>query len=181
MTQAVNRIPECYSPTHTVPLGVRRVMAVHRCGLGDTAAQIALAYRGGCPEAAKATGGRMPYHLVILPNGIIEQAAPLDAVTPHARSWNHVAIGVAVIGDFRNETPSIEQWDALRKLAHTCSGWLGGRLAVKGHDELAEARADKSKGCPGKGLDMEALRAEILEADTVRVVCRYGIRMSEAK
>ena len=110
----------------------------------------------------KATGGEMPYPILILPDGEIVQALPLDRITPHARSHNPSSIGVACIGDFRKKPPEEEQY---RALVVACASLLQQlKLDVQtlvGHDELVGGSSDPDKECPGRGNSMVHLREEV--------------------
>ena len=150
-------------PRSVVPIDCRSVYTVHRTGLGETAAEIAEAFTGGCPEAAAVTGHCMPYTHVIRRDGRIEQAIPWTQVGPHAAAWNTRSASVAVVGDFRREKPTAEQWDSLVWIATVASLLIGGADGIYGHDELDGSRRDVSKACPGKLLSMQLLRGSVRE------------------
>jgi len=149
---------------------------VHRCGMGANAAAIADGYRT-VPDAARATGGRMPYALVVGADGTIEQSALLTDVTPHVRSWNPVAIGVGVVGDFRAAGPQVSQYDALVWLCARLALLVGGVTRVKGHDELDGATSWVGKRCPGEYLPMRQLRADVRDAIPSVSTVDWGIRV----
>jgi hypothetical protein len=117
---------------------------------------------GEHPVGRAATGGRMPYPILIAADGTVTQTVPLLHITPHARVHNPTAIGVACIGDFRHHPPTDAQRQAL---VLVCSALLADLHAdsgsLFGHDELPGARADLSKVCPGNGLDVGMLRTDV--------------------
>jgi len=140
-------------------------VAVHRIevsqedrAFADTPAGIERFFRTH-PVGRAATGGRMPYPILVARDGTVTQTVPLLRVTPHARVHNQRLIGVACIGDFRRRAPSTAQ---RRALVMVCRALLAGLRAdvsaLFGHDELPGGRADLSKECPGALLDMADLR-----------------------
>ena len=110
----------------------------------------------------RATGGAMPYPILVLKTGEVVQTLPLNRVTPHAKAHNPTTIGVACIGDFRDSSPSEEQYQGL---VLTCASLLNqlslGVEVLVAHDELTGGSSDPDKECPGRGLCMDALRREI--------------------
>lgn len=146
-------------PARVVPISHRSVYTVHRTGLGESAQEVARAFEGGNPDAARATGGRMPYTHVVARDGRIEQALGWADVGPHASTWNLRSASVAVVGDFRTHEPTNEQWDSLVWLCSLASVLIGGAAGLYGHDELDGGSRDPHKECPGKRLDMGILRA----------------------
>ena len=108
------------------------------------------------------TGGEMPYSLVVLPGGRVEQALEISDVGPHARRWNIPTIGVCALGDFRKHNPGHMQWAAALDLCAWLSVWLGAhpKTAVMGHDERPGATASPGKRCPGVRWPMELFRRE---------------------
>lgn len=126
------------------------------------------------PEAAKATGGKMPYTFTIDPSGVIEQSWPLGETAWHARRFSIEAIGVALLGDFRIQPPTENAlWSAAELTALLTTFWT--QLDPVGHSEIQGAVAP-GKVCPGHLLDMDRLRqlaVDIRKATT-------GHRMMEA-
>lgn len=153
-----------------VGIDERAAVVIHRCGLGETAEEIAAVYAQH-PEAGRVTGYQMPYTVVVERDGTVSQALRLGDYGPHARAWSTMAIGVAVVGDFRKHPPTQAQYDSLLAVAHIFSGWVGGADRVLGHDELDGGSHDPDKQCPGIGLDMHRLRHDVRLADLSRVVC----------
>lgn len=131
----------------------------------DTAQDIARFFREH-PVGRKATGGAMPYPLLVDASGQVIQTVTLNRVTPHARSYNASTIGVACIGDFRQHPMPETQWDSLvATLAELCRQYQLETRSICGHDELDAASHDPNKECPGSYLDMNVLRQAIEVSD----------------
>lgn len=117
------------------------------------------------PIGQKATGGGMPYPILIDTAGQVTQVVPLGRITPHARSHNPQTVGVACLGDFRGIAPPAAQRAALVLVCATLLRQLGCTSdAVHGHDELAGGSADPDKECPGRHLPLALLRQDIAQA-----------------
>lgn len=152
------------APRKTVEICSRTLFVVHRCGLGETASEIAAAFAGGVPEAAAATGNQMPYTFVIRRNGLIEQALPWTDVAPHARAYNARSASVALVGDMRFDAPTAEQWGSALELCTIAAILTGGASTIYGHDELAGGSSDPCKECPGVRMRMALLRDSVRES-----------------
>lgn len=114
------------------------------------------------PVGREATGGRMPYAILVDADGRVTQTVPLARVTPHARQHNPSTVGVACIGDFRARPPSRAQRQSLvRVCADLLSRFSLEPSALVGHDELSGASADPNKICPGAELNMNELRRDV--------------------
>jgi N-acetyl-anhydromuramyl-L-alanine amidase AmpD len=129
-------------------------LVIHRCGVGKDAAEIAEFYQDN-PEY---TGGKMPYHLVVHPNGRIEQCVELGTVAPGALRLNRSGIQIACIGDFREEPPAVKQSMALIEICTMLSEWVN-KVAIVGHTDEAGASIDPDKVCPGKHLPTKNLQS----------------------
>lgn len=144
-----------------------RVIAIHRLHLrGVDIADDHLDAPTMCrefqanPKLSRYTGKQNPYALLIRAReGMIEQCTPLLEMGAHAGVWNDDAIGIAVVGDFRTEHPTSQQWHRAMLLAATLSQAFEARIL--GHDELAGGSRDKAKECPGRLFPMPAFRAQI--------------------
>lgn len=84
------------------------------------------------------------YHFVVYPDGRIVQTNALTTVAYHARQFNAMGVGIALLGDFESAPPAQDQLDATAALCV----WLrrGLRLpvdAIQGHRELVNVT------CPG--------------------------------
>ena len=123
-------------------------------------------------RAGAYTGGQMPYGLLVLPSGIMQQALPFSEYGPHARRWSFKAFALAVIGDFTKHAPTAEQWLScieIGALLQACG------CAPRGHTELEGASRDASKQCPGGFFDMLALRAEIETHPNVKLAAHHAM------
>ncbi len=117
------------------------------------------------PIGIDASGGKMPYSLLIEDSGAVTQMVPLGRVTPHARTYNPTAVGIACIGDFRAQKPSPQQERALVDACVEVLAACGLAVtALVGHDELKGASRDPNKECPGRHLHMASLRDTVAEA-----------------
>lgn len=129
------------------------------------------------PEIAKYTGGQVPYTFMVDRDGTIWQPLSLSDIAPHARRWNHTAVGIACVGDFRHEPPTKAQRFSLEEFCAELVQMLGlNTSAVKGHDELPGGSADPSKRCPGKYLNMDALGLSVAEM----IKTTAGLRLMSA-
>ncbi|MEZ4271398.1 MAG: peptidoglycan recognition family protein [Myxococcota bacterium] len=114
------------------------------------------------PVGVKATGGAMPYALLISTDGRITQSAPLCRITPHAAFHNPKSIGVGCLGDFRHAPPSGDQGYALELLCAFLLRELDlGIGGLHGHDELTGGSREIDKVCPGVHLPMGDLRSKV--------------------
>lgn len=99
---------------------------------------------------AEISSPNMPYSFIIpyaAPK--VYQAVPLKVRTPHAKSWNTRAVSVAVVGDFRKDTPSAFQTEAARWVALRIQDYLGRRLTIAGHTWVPESTGWVGHDCPG--------------------------------
>lgn len=101
------------------------------------------------------------YHLLIR-NGARWKGRPLDAVGSHAPGWNHRSVGVALVGDYSEAPPPLDQLAQL----HATLGWLLGRYPgarILRHDQaMAEVGDPDHTDCPGihwEGPVLESLAA----------------------
>jgi len=84
------------------------------------------------------------YHFVIDPAGTILRCQDLTTVSHHARQFNPVAVGVALMGDLSATLPTIEQMDAAADLTASLLADLGlPPCNVRGHREMVDTP------CPG--------------------------------
>ncbi|MEZ0313904.1 MAG: peptidoglycan recognition family protein [Myxococcota bacterium] len=128
---------------------------------GDAPSEVARFFREH-PIGVKATGGDMPYPILVDRDGGVTQTVPLRFITPHAKAHNPGTVGVGVIGDFRKAPPSPRQ----RAAAVAVCAALLTRFALKvetisGHDELQGGSNDPDKICPGPGLAPADVRDEV--------------------
>jgi len=97
------------------------------------------------------------YHFVIgngtcSDDGLVEQGRPLNVMGAHAKDHNHDSIGICLVGNFEEETPSPEQMKALGKLL----GELLARFGLTGKDIRLHRQLKGCKTvCPGKNLGLD--------------------------
>lgn len=135
-------------------------------GMPATARGVSRMFRT-TPEVSRYTGGKVPYHDVIEPDGDIVHLVDWQYVTPHALSYNTTSIAIALIGDFRAAGPSPRQMMGfvahLARVIHRFP-----EAEVSGHTALPQASAHPDKECPGALLDLSSLeRAARLLAETL--------------
>lgn len=103
------------------------------------------------------TAGRIPYHGLILANGMVEQTLGLLTRGAHARGHNYDSVGWALVGNTDKQECSKEQWDAL-VFVFSVLAVIHGGLQIIGHTQIPGAAADPKKRCPGRYLDLDALQ-----------------------
>ena len=163
---------------------IRGIM-IHRCGvdlktntvLGYDAISICDAFTGRAQQwkdVANATGGQNPYTFMIGGDlgpkrfdGQIWQAIRLAEIGWHGRRFSKGYVGIGVIGDFRVQKPSVDQYMALTWLVSELLQMLQFPVhAVVSHGGVFNAH-DGSKGpgqpnaCPGGMLVMDHLRSDV--------------------
>jgi hypothetical protein len=126
---------------------------VHRIDCGKNATEIADFFNKN-PEW---TGGKMAYHFIISPEGVVEQAIPLSKIGPAALKANVGGIQIGCIGDFRKHPPTDAQKQALLQLLVDLNTYFG-KVNVWGHDEIPGGSKDKVKKCPGSFMYSYLLR-----------------------
>lgn len=100
------------------------------------------------------------YHFVVRTDGTVDQCLSLSSRGAHAYRRNTECVGVAVVGDFRNEPTTVAQDKAMMRLLPLLLTINGG-LRLVAHDELANASSDPNKHCPGRYLKpIAALEAQ---------------------
>lgn len=161
-----NRIQDC-SPAKSAARQPQRalteisIIMLHRTAVADTAAETALWHRTNGEGI-----GSMPYTLFIRESGMIEQALPLQTMSPHAWTWNRRALGVGIKGDFQERQATRKQVNALRYLLPLlywafCSRLWTVDASVVGHTEMPRATKHKNKVCPGPYLNIGCLHTLI--------------------
>ncbi len=166
------RVDTCWAPKSEslalrTPAAVRSLV-VHRIEVSqedprfrDTPEDVARFFREH-PLGVQATGGNMPYPVLIDGSGRITQTVPLGRITPHAKSHNPHSIGIGLLGDFRCQVPSKAQYASLVQLLGSLAAELGlPPECIRGHDELLGGSADPNKECPGCHLPMAKLRDDV--------------------
>ena len=131
-------------------------LVIHRIDVGRTASEVAKWFRG-YPSI-----GKMPYTFFIRKDGTIEQALPLSYRAPAGKILNDNFVHIALDGDFTKHPVTPDQALSLTKLATALCAGLD-TLHVQGHMETAGSSSDPKKECPGKHLNMKALREYVIE------------------
>lgn len=99
------------------------------------------------------------YHYVINQDGTIDQCHDPEVVTYHVGNSNRRALGVCMVGDFRVQDPTKEQWNALYDLlVHLMSMLNVNANNVWGHQEFP---GYSWKPCPS--LSMEQIRSNLIK------------------
>lgn len=106
------------------------------------------------------------YHAVIDRNGGIIETRPRDAVGSHTPAYNHISVGVCLIGGLDEEGEqhddfTVEQLTSLGALVSQLREEFGAEIPVVGHTELP-----RFTGRPGPrrpSLDMNRFRKEYLK------------------
>ena len=91
------------------------------------------------------------YHYVIGKDGIIHKTNNLTTMSYHAGSCNRQGIGICLIGNFEEDRPTQEQYNALAKLTKELQkkySWL----IIKKHKDLTKTN------CPGNNFDITYLQ-----------------------
>jgi len=89
------------------------------------------------------------YHYLIFKDGTVVQTRCLDEIGYHNSKNNKTSIGVALIGNFNNEKPTQEQYDALNILLWALTETFTG-AEVKPHRW-------RWASCPGKYFDQKQI------------------------
>jgi N-acetyl-anhydromuramyl-L-alanine amidase AmpD len=112
----------------------------------------------------------MGYTYVIKRNGDIEWCADWEIITPHVGNSNKHYLGVCLVGDFRKQEPTKEQYKALYELLEMLMKELKIPIEnVRGHQELPQY---SWKQCPA--LDMDELRGNLKTKNYVPVRNNYN-------
>ncbi len=123
---------------------------------------------------AKVTGSQNPYTFLVggdgnngSHDGVIWQALPTHEVGWHARRFSLPYVGVAMIGDFREASPTVPQWESAVYLVSELV--LALKLSVShvlGHGEVDGAHSGKKApgqphACPGDLWQMDDFRRNV--------------------
>lgn len=139
---------------------IKRII-VHRAGGPGWPGSTEDLVRELCPHWP---GQSTPYWAFVEPSGRVAVVTNLKDKGSHAASYNTSSLGVAVIGDFRKNTPSEAQRRALLRLLQWCCERFSFRAKdVYGHTELPGSTRTPGKECPGWMLDMNALRLDLAD------------------
>jgi N-acetyl-anhydromuramyl-L-alanine amidase AmpD len=128
--------------------------------------------------AGSYTGGKTPYHFFLDRSGRVFQLLPLTRIGPGAAGINTQSIHIALSGDFRVQPPSTGQLHGLKGLLVKLQLMLGDK-EVRGHTERGfsgKVRTAIGKQCPGKQLNLDAVRTQVKLALTLkRAQNAYGV------
>ena len=94
------------------------------------------------------------YHFVIDAYGLPQQTNNLSTVSYHTSGQNTSSIGICLVGNFDEQTPSEEQIRGLVKTIKMLKQ-LGYVFEIHGHREYS------SKSCPGDNIDIDKIRAQV--------------------
>lgn len=136
--QQLRRDPSQHYPTR--PLSDIRYLVIHHTGapahVGPEQIAVEHVETNGWPG--------MGYHYVVDPSGAIYFTQDLTTVSFHARQFNPVSVGVALLGDLSSALPSASQLDASADLLARLLQDLGlPPDAIRGHREMVPTP------CPG--------------------------------
>lgn len=90
------------------------------------------------------------YHYVIGRDGMIYQCWDHTVVSYHVGNSNKHALGICMVGDFRTQQPTPEQYAAILELTRWLQGQLPNTTVVKGHSEYPDY---SWKACPVISMD----------------------------
>jgi N-acetyl-anhydromuramyl-L-alanine amidase AmpD len=151
-----------WEPAGGVRTGWTHVIVHHSAGAAGSAADFDRQHREKGWEG-------LGYHFVIGNGSMTEDgrveagerwAAQRDGA--HAKAeWNARAVGICLVGNFEDEAPSAAQQAALERLCR----WLCRRCGIPPANVLGHGETHGNRTlCPGKLLDLEALRRRLAEA-----------------
>lgn len=89
------------------------------------------------------------YHYVVRKDGTVERGRPRNAVGSHAQGFNSRSIGINIVGDFEQATPTFAQIESASSLiAELCNiyGFTPNSETIVGHCDLMATT------CPGANL-----------------------------
>lgn len=95
------------------------------------------------------------YHFVIDQSGQIFQTNPITAYSYHNGYNNKNAIGICLVGNFQDYSPTIKQKESLQKLISHLKGSVKGIKSLTGHREYPGA----TTACPGRYLNENFYRS----------------------
>lgn len=111
------------------------------------------------------------YHYVIgngtySGDGEVETGRPENEVGAHCTGMNDRSIGICLVGDFENQTPTPAQMQALENLVLNIAQRY--KIPVEnilGHREVTGANT----ACPGRNFDMKEFRMQILKRERMNM------------
>ena len=164
----IDKVDKCR--VYTRPAKTRKKdptrIVVHRIGpalngVTVRAAEDVAAFYGQNPQY---TGGKPAYHAVVTADGEVEISERDTKICMHAVGYNGESLGIAVVGDFRKAKIRPHQYAALLQwCVDKCRAYGIQPGRVSGHTDLPGATNTPGKICPGKGIDIQQLREDILD------------------
>ena len=108
-----------------------------------------------CEILKPITGGSIPYHVLLKPDGSVEQIMPLSEKGAHARGYNNKSIGLAVVGHLDDRMATPEQFAQFGNVVASIRVLVPQPLKLVDHDWTLEQIGEQPKGCIGKhGKDL---------------------------
>lgn len=131
-----------------------RYLVVHHTG-----APIEIGPRQIAEEHVNALGWPgIGYHFVVGADGTVWRTQDLTTTSHHARQFNPVSVGIALVGDLTHGAPPPDQLDGAARLVADLADRLGLPLeAVRGHGEMVPT------ACPGEAF-LDGWKAQLLAA-----------------
>ncbi|XP_060778863.1 peptidoglycan recognition protein 5 isoform X3 [Neoarius graeffei] len=87
-------------------------------------------------------------HFLVDQTGVVYEGRGWGIVGAHAKTHNHNSVGVAFMGNFNDESPSLQALSAVRALIQhgVAKGYLQPNFVILGHRDVADTQ------CPGGKL-----------------------------
>ncbi|KAK3548687.1 hypothetical protein QTP70_016435 [Hemibagrus guttatus] len=88
------------------------------------------------------------YNFLVDQTGVVYEGRGWGIVGAHAKTHNHNSVGVAFMGNFNDESPSLQALSAVRALIQhgVAKGYLQPSFEILGHRDIADTQ------CPGEKL-----------------------------
>lgn len=92
------------------------------------------------------------YHFLIGKDGDIAYGRPINYMGAHCKGFNNYSIGICLIGDFENESPTNEQYQSIARLIlHLKRYFISPKAEIFGHSDF------NATLCPGKNFSFDKL------------------------
>jgi hypothetical protein len=152
LTRQLKRDPMQHYTTR--PLSDIRYLVIHHTSAGANVGPEAIA-----AEHVEVNGWPgVGYHYVVDLAGVIYRTQDLTVVSYHARQFNPVAVGIALVGDLSSNQPTAAQLTATADLLATLLFDLGlPTQSVRGHREMVPT------DCPGESF-LRVWKPRLLQA-----------------
>lgn len=99
----------------------------------------------------------MSYTYVVNRDGSIDWCSDYEVVTPHVGNHNKYSLGICMVGDFRTQNPTKEQYESTLWLVNYVQGKLPNKCKVWGHQNF---KGYEWKNCPA--IDMNKFREDVV-------------------